>query len=172
MPSIVDIPGGTATFRDPDALAVRHRRPVQVLAGVLGQDRSQQIGQSLAAGATLDSLGLDEREYLILLRMNEATLYALLESWSIGDPLPRTADEIGDMNGIVYDALMAEAARLSLTLAGDDEQFTLAAVGDTDSPTGASAASKGPSAVVARRAPSDRKKPSGGRSTATARRSG
>ena len=168
MPVIIEIPGGTATFRDPDQLAVRHRRPVQVLAGVLGHERAQQIGQALAGGATLDSLSLDEREYLILLRMNEATLFALLESWTIGDPMPQSADDVGDMNCVVYEALMAEASRINMAA---DDGFTLAAVKDPESPTGASAGSTGRSAAVARRAPSDRKRPSGGRSTATAKRS-
>lgn len=171
MPTQVDIPGGKATFRDPDQVTVRHRRPIQILAGVLGQGRAQQITQAIAAGASLDSLSLSEREFDVLFRMNEATLFALLESWTLDAPLPRTAEEVGDMRGVVYDVLTEEASKLNAALVDADAGLTLAAIEDDDSPTGASAGSSGRSAGVARRAPSDHSKPRGGRSTGTARRS-
>jgi hypothetical protein len=140
--------------------------------GALGTQRAQQLQEAIASGgiAGLDALGLTEAEYDLLLRMNEATIYAVLESWTLEDPLPASASEVGEMQGGVFDALQIAVAQLNLT---GDERFSIEAIDDLTSPTGASAGSNAPSAkAVARRAPSDRRKPSGGRSTASAKRSG
>lgn len=168
MPT-VNIPGGTATLREPEQLKVKHRRPIQILVGSLGQARAEELQRTIAEGGirALDTLGLTEHEYELIFRMNEATLFAFLESWTIDDPLPLSADDVGDMRGDVYDALMIEAAKVRTV---PDDRFTLAAVEDLSSPTGASVGSSGRS-TGARRAPSDRKKPSGSRSTSTAARS-
>lgn len=167
MPT-VQIPGGTAVLRDASQLKVKHRRPIQVLVGSLGPARAEQMQRVIAEDGVrgLDRLGLSPREYELIFLMNEATLYAVLESWTIEDPFPQSAEDIGDMRGDLYDALMVEAAKVAVP----DDRFSLTAVEDLESPTGASVASSGRSAG-ARKAPSDRKKPSGSRSTATAVRS-
>jgi hypothetical protein len=182
MPTTVDIPGGTATLRDPDKLAVRHRRPMQVLVGVLGPARMREVAHAIQAGGVdgLHSLGLSEHEMETVLRLTDATVFALLESWTVDAPLPRSMDDVGDMDARVYDVLTAVCGRINADFiasqpVGDDGQpvdvFGPDGVEDPDSPTGASVASRGRSTVAVKRAPSDRKKPAGGRSTGTGKRS-
>lgn len=168
-------------MRSPDGLAVKHRRPMQILVSMLGPAKVRAVNAAAKNGYDMSGLGLSYDDFALVMQLGDATIYALLESWTLDAPLPRSISEVTDMPGDVYDVLTVEAMRVNAEYAatlpkdpdtGDPiDPFGLAAVEDLTSPTGASVASKGPSTAVARRAPSDRKKPSGGRSTGTARRS-
>jgi hypothetical protein len=189
LTTTVTIPGGTATLRDPGKLKVKHRRRMTVLTQEFGMARFMEImtigsaAQSINGGVlemaeVMDSMHLTPRESELMQLMNEAAVWQLLDSWTLPDPLPATADDVGEMDQGVYDVLMAECGRLqaehmAATGTGPDGQpadpFSVAMVEDLTSPTGASVASNGPSTGAGpRRVPSDRKKPSGGRRTATA----
>ena len=122
----------------------------------------------------LYNLGLTEEELDLVIRVQEATVFAWLESWTLPDPLPERAADIGRMPGVVFDALVAESGRLTRETAyrAPDgslvDPFSVDAVEDADSPTGATAGSSGPSAVAVRR-PSDHMKRRTSASTGTGR---
>ena len=182
MSSTIDIPGGQATFRGPDEITARGRRAILLLAQEIGVPRFQAITEALNDPDAAALLGQTRAERALMLTMPDATIFAHLQSWTLDRPLPETVEDVGDLPVPLYDALLAEATRISQEMIKNAprdadgqviaDRFGVGAVEDLGSPTGASVGSNGRSTgAAARRAPSDHKKPSGGRSTATARRS-
>lgn len=153
MPTTINIPGGTATLRDPEDIRVKHRRPIQVLALSMSPE-ARQVLDSAQPGSDISFGGLPEADITNLIRINEAAVYARLLSWTIPDPLPESAQDVEEMRGVVYDVLMAECVRSAADLATDGagrvvDQFSVGAVEDQGSPIGASAGLIGSSVEVA-----------------------
>ena len=116
----VDLPDGhTATLADPVNVPVRRNRPLQVIAARLGTKRFEQLKSVLGDGTTdedeaeavaqLEAMDLSESDYDALLRMTDASVYALLESWTLDRPIPDSPDALTDLPQPVYDALAAAA---------------------------------------------------------------
>ncbi|MHB1472409.1 MAG: hypothetical protein ACYCV4_02080 [Dermatophilaceae bacterium] len=138
MPTIVSIPGGTATLADPDEMTVRRRRPIQVLAASM--DRLSEItanAPGVDEAQRIASLHLTEAEIDQMSRLQDAVVLAFLLGWTLDLPLPETLEDVGDMPVGVYDALSEHTAKLGARLAAD-ETFSPAGAGDPESPTGAS----------------------------------
>jgi len=155
-PIVVPIPGGSAKLRNPSDLPERYRRPLKIITTALGGERLQQImdaaeGPEESVNDVAEKIGLDEREIELLLRMTDASIYALLDSWTLPLPIPTSVAAVQDMPGPVYDALSEQTAKhaaalmtgpgTEVTPAGDVvDTFTVDAIEDPASPTGASAA--------------------------------
>jgi hypothetical protein len=153
-PNIIPIPGGRARLRDPGTLPERYRRPLKSLATLLG-DKLEEVARSAqgpddSVARVAADVGLSETDVDRLMRLTDAVIYALLESWTLTIPVPTTLDAVQDMPGDVYDALATGTAKHAAALlsgAGTDvtpagevvDTFTVAAVEDDTSPIGASA---------------------------------
>ena len=169
MPTTVPIPGGTAVLREPKELTVDGRDEIMLSMGQLDQVSAQAVVDAIENGnpAALSQLSIDQQR--VMLKMPRAGVFAFLVSWTLPDPLPQSPADVGAMTSPVYDALRAHVdPRVSQVVTNtsrfDDPE------GDPDtSPTGAFAGSAADSRAV--KAPSDRRKPSTGRSTSTAAKS-
>ena len=181
MPTVVEIPGGTATLRDPGKPTVRDKRRASVLALRIGSDPDFAAAMGSTAGAEgtpVTSLG--DRSLDILSRTNEIRVLNLLESWTIDRPLPLWFDDLDDLPLEIYDPIDEAATRLAEEAERDApkdndgnpvDPFLHIEDPSHNSPTGASADSNVSSAVARRRTPSDRKKPTGSKSGRTAAQS-
>ncbi len=116
MSRIVEIPGGTAVLRDPDDLKIRHRRLVESAAvaasGVLARIPQDALGDGSDPEAVAEAaaaLSMTRAEADAMYELQDATIVALLERWTLPDDLP-TMETVGDMDPKVYDAL-AEATK-------------------------------------------------------------
>ena len=106
----ITIPGGTALLREREEIKVRHRRLIEA-ASVAAASAVSKLPQD---NTNLDmvqiaSLDLTAAEANSLFALQDATIIATLESWTLPDPIP-TLDTIGDLDPGLYDAV-AEATR-------------------------------------------------------------
>ena len=160
MGTEVAIPGGTAVVRAPSELRVRHRRVVESAA--------------LAAAALIQRLepGTDElpgdlsaEEAGKLLTLQDATIVASLESWTLPDPLP-TLETVGDLPVGVYDALAEATRRTGAELALRGTDFSARPIKE-ESPTEPSGSSNGSLVAEQPNPPTSSPEPAG-ESSATA----
>lgn len=141
----VEIPGGTAVFRDAEELRARdadlieaaayaaapalERLPQEALQPVEGEaeaDAAARFGEAVKeAGFSLD-------EWLLLTQMRRATIVATLESWSLPQPLPTMAT-IGDLSRDLIAALDQAIGGVPV-----QAQTDFSVDPDTESPTGGS----------------------------------
>lgn len=161
----VDVNGeqATADLRDPRTLTVRQKRPMQIIEQQLGPSRFQEIALAQAvlppltadltpeqwrevaeeAEGAMRVLQLDETEYGLLFRLTDAAIWALLASWTLVDehnqpvPLPRSVEEVGDMDGTVYDVIAIHTGSMQAERYARDG-FDLEGIEHEDSPIGAS----------------------------------
>jgi hypothetical protein len=118
----VPIPGGTADLREQTEIKVRHRRLVESASvGAATALAKLPSEQAELEAATLAELALTEAEADNLFRLQDATIVAALDSWTLPDPLPTLAT-VGDLAPEVYDAL-AEATRDLGTAIAAKEDF-------------------------------------------------
>jgi hypothetical protein len=162
-PTTVDLPDGqSAVLRDPGQLTAGQKRPLKILVQSLGARRfqevvdaqpqdlpddatdEQRVAEMEAAADRLDALRLDEREWDLLERMGDATLFALLDSWTLPQPVPDTIAGLADLRDIEYQMLSQAAGRVYAEHVKANG-FTAASVENPASPTGASEPSRGPS---------------------------
>ena len=162
MSHAVDVPGGQAILREQEDLRGRDRNLIKAAAmaassaidkmpdtvreGRREGETEEQMQARLQEDVT--SLDLTWQESLSLLELRQATVVAVLESWTVVDPatnqlrpLP-TMDTIGDLPADLYDALDAAIGGVTTAVANatdfDDNP-------DHDSPTGGSTSSDTPS---------------------------
>ena len=183
MTEVIPIPGGTATLRDTADILVAGRRAVQVTLGRLSRPAVRAI---LTAGAVADTdpelqataqaladeamKELDDEEYGRILALPDATIYALLESWTIDRPLPGNPAAVAQLPVGIYDAIYEAIQQRQVEVVDDADEFSVAAVENPESPTGASVASSA-SSTVARRRTSTPKKRTTSPNTSTGKRS-
>lgn len=172
----VQIPGGEAVLRDPRALTVRQKRPIEIIIEQLGMIRLRDIilAQSISPPegveltdaevetfardkeAGIKSLQITRTELELLFEMSDATIWALLAEWWDLDEagqrttlhdLPRSVDEIQSLPRDIYDALAEETGKLQ---AADmlKHGFDLDGIEEPASPTGASEGSTTSSEAV------------------------
>jgi hypothetical protein len=140
----ITIPGGTAVLRD--TLTVRQRRPLQVVGATLPKELVDIVDAAQAdtnGRIRLDELGLTEGTASIMFRMQDASIVAFLDSWSLTDgagapvPLP-TMDTVGDMPGDVYDAIGLAVSKRGAAEINGMGDASPDGVTDPESPTGPS----------------------------------
>lgn len=149
--STIELPGGgTAEFRAYTAMTPRQKRRIKPYALALAT-RLEVIGK--AATVTVDgrqvlsseklsgpSVTMDLREAELFTDMQDETTLSLLVGWTLPNPLPRTVDELLDVDDTtgrlgLYDALSAESGRLAGQAIANS--FSVEAIEDPASPTGA-----------------------------------
>ena len=115
MSTTVDIPGGQAVLRD--KLKQRQRRELEIAMFAIESvvEKLQTAGVKIEAGMKpqdVDTSGVKftAQEARAMLDFQDATILAFLESWTLQQPVPTTAEQLGDVDTDVYDAL-AEATR-------------------------------------------------------------
>ena len=98
----VEIPGGTAVLREREDVRVRNRRLVEnaTVAAMPALEKVNPEGEQ-------QNLSTEEADSLFALQ--DATIVALLVSWTLQEQIP-TLSTVGDMDPEIYDAL-AQATR-------------------------------------------------------------
>ena len=128
MSTSVTIPGGTAFFRDPADMRERHRRVIRTafapMAGAfekvprdiaeraVGEGDAAQAARQQAGAIVAAAMARTRLDANALLEMRDAVIVALLESWTLRDPLP-TMETLGDLPPDLYDALSEGAEPLT-----------------------------------------------------------
>ena len=168
MSTTIDLPNGhTATLRDPADQTVGQRRPMMVLISAFGEARFRELitagltddGErpvtdeekrraTATQNAVIEAMGLSETDWDLLLRTTNATVYGLLESWTLPQPVPESVADVDDIPGWASDAIAEAAVKLQADHMAANG-MTVDAVEVPDSPTGASAVSDGYSAAEA-----------------------
>lgn len=149
----LDIPGGIATLRD--KVDVRGRQALdRTLPAALGAIR--KLGQTVAdreeLGETIDEdtpaarVGLTEAETEAVQRFQNAAVVAFLKNWSLDETVPRTIDEVLDMDPDVYTVLAKATSPLAIKAVrrpatNVDSGIKKDGTPDPDSPTGPSTGS-------------------------------
>jgi len=176
MTTRVELPGGFAILRDQEELRGRDRNLIKAAAMAAGpaiekmpdavsegklEGESEEDMQA-RLGSEMGDVHLTWQESLALLELRQATVVAVLQSWSLPDPLP-TMETIGDLPADLYDALDAAIGGLPTAIAAETN---FDAQPGTKNPTGSSRSSDGPSTdgATPQLIPST---PSDGESTAT-----
>lgn len=116
MENKLELPsGGWAILREPAAVPVRLRRPVE--KALIKVSKQKDIADALTAdskNATQEEIAakvaeqLDSESMDILNDLNDCLILARVESWSFGDI---TIDKILDLPGADYSVLQTEAAK-------------------------------------------------------------
>lgn len=110
MSTTVEIPGGYAVFREPKEMKQRQRRMIETAAMTAAHVIAKlpdSVDPASTRIADIPALTRDDAEALADLQ--DATIIALLESWTLPVPLP-TLDTLGDLDVATYDALAAASA--------------------------------------------------------------
>ncbi len=114
----LEIPGGTARFREKNEIKVRHRRLVEsaavAAASALSKlpDDPEQLKQ-----LNLRELNLTRAEARALYDLQDATIIATLVDWTLSGALP-DEDTIGDLDPELYDALSYATQDVGVDIAG------------------------------------------------------
>ena len=152
----VEVPGGQALLRTARSeMTARQRRPIEVLATMVGKkvdevatasrlicdgrvvlDQSAEVddeGKQRFAGGDVE---VTRPELALIMELNDAIAMALLVSWTLDRPVPKTTDEYLDLPVDLYDSLRAHAARINAAMQAKGDGFSVDAVEDKASPTG------------------------------------
>lgn len=142
MSKIITIPGGTATIAEgPHEITERRMRPIKSLASLYGAKIDAIMALTALAveveeGETPeppDLSGFTPEDIDHLWEMQSATTWAYLLDWTLDRPLPATWRDMGDLPAALTQALDREVSKVAAV-----RLFTLDAVEDEASPTGAS----------------------------------
>lgn len=107
----ITIPGGEATVREPTDLTPRQKRRLSdaaraaapALAKLMGTDPTQPDPASVQSA--FEESSLSRADWERVRELQEATVCALLESWTLEQPLPTLAT-IGDLDTDLYTGLI------------------------------------------------------------------
>jgi len=181
MARSVEIPGGTAVLRDVSDLRERHRRQILAAVGPLakvyakipsdlireGAEQGPEGEQARAQAELIMSGLMTRQERLAMSELRDAMICALLQSWTLPQPLP-DVDTVQDLTPELYDALNSaiRGQEMDLVQRINPANFEPQPP-DRDSPFGASANSATSSSTGANRSRSTRKRPRTGASSRT-----
>ena len=124
MSRTIEIPGGSAVFRDREELRGRDQNLIQA-AAMAAAPALAQLPDSVTKAAesgdmtqvaedlTEAPMSLSRPQALALLELKECVAVALLKSWTLPIPLP-TVDTIGDLEIGLYTALCDAAGGMSM----------------------------------------------------------
>ena len=103
----VEIPGGVAHLREQHEVRTRHKQLVEAASVAAASGLRKLYGRSQEDLESLDmgELHLDLRESMAMIDLQNATIIALLSSWTLGIPVP-DMDTIGDLDPAVTEALV------------------------------------------------------------------
>lgn len=166
----VELPDGQwADLRDPDEVTTGAKRRVLIIGASLSEAMKKLQVAAEEAGGEVDptaDVGLTPEEAEGFLRMQDASIVALLAAWSYPDPLP-TLDNVTDMPSGRYDALVAASTQSAIDIANLGLDMGTGGAPDPKDRTGGSGRSGTPSkgASARKRTP---KSSTGGSRTATA----
>lgn len=142
---VVDIPGGKATLREKADMRKRHQRIVEAaaIAAAPALAQIERIGGGEAIGKRVSELQLSASEATTVFDLQDATIIAVLDSWTLPEPLP-TLDTLGDLTTELYDALAVATSELGAEVinGGNFEPSDPTAPGFTETPTTPSADSE------------------------------
>ena len=149
--STIEIPGGTATFRD-KLTTERQRRPIKVAASA-ASDAIGEVADQIVDGdvkpedVKMSDIHMDLAGAASMATFQDAVILAYLESWTLPQPLPTSIDAMLDLDPDVYDALSVEAARIYALPGPKDTSVDLEMNSPSldESPTGGSTSSVEPS---------------------------
>jgi hypothetical protein len=149
----VEVPGGTALFRERSELRGRDRNLIEAASmsavsaiSKLPEDApTREEGETDEAFAgrlakTMEGVTLTFQESLALMDLREAAVIATLSDWSLDLPLPNI-QTLGDLPVDLYEGLLAAVGGEALAMA---IPTTFDATPDRDSPIGDSRSSDGP----------------------------
>lgn len=166
----VEVPGGTAFFREPEKDAMPGRAVKLIKAAALsagsqlsdypeifeppktvkdettGEERAETDRERTARlSPRLDSLRLSVEQAMAFDTLREATVVGTLDHWTLGQKLP-TFETIGDLPNDLYEALLEAVGGVSAAQLEEDFERT----GDPSDevPTGSSGLSESPSKDV------------------------
>lgn len=169
MSTTIDIGRGhTASLRDPADMTVGQRRSLQVAISAFGEKRFNDL---IRAGltpegeapvtpeetaevntrqeVTLAQMNLTETDWDLLLRVTNASVYGVLESWSLPQPIPASPTEVDNIPAWAADAITSASAKAQAEhIVATDT--TVDGIENPESPTGASddsAQSSSPGAI-------------------------
>lgn len=134
----VEIPGGTATFRE-KLTTERQRRPIKRAAFAASSAIAKLPTERPEDGSIqelLATLPLSASEADSLLSLYDATILAFLESWTLPRPLPQSDDDLLDLESELYDALQDAASKLQSPEATADTDFSPVPKDSETAPTG------------------------------------
>lgn len=147
----VEIPGGTATFRDADDLTGRQADLIEAAMMTIaplfvrlpalerGEDETEEAFGRRADEA-FAALGLTLAESSALLECRRAMVFATLDSWTIDRPVPKSMDEVADLPRSLVSALNAAVGGRMMQVGTDYSPDV-----DPESPTEGSGSSDSPS---------------------------
>ena len=141
-----DILGGQAVFRDMEDMRGRDRNLIKAAAAaatgyfsklppeVMEPGPEGETPEEMVARTTplLEGLAFTWQENLAMLELRQATVVAMLQSWTLDRPLP-TMDTIGDLEGDLYDSLDEAIGGVTTAIA---QGVDLEPSPDPDSPFG------------------------------------
>lgn len=175
MARTIDIPGGSAVLYDKQTeINPRRKREIEIVSARLGQltDGITQAGRLLCEGDVIDDrtdklnedgtrkfpgpdLDLTEDQLRTMFRLNDVIAWALLDSWTLDRPLPKSPTEMLDIEPPeVYEALRQAAGEINAAMdtggfTADDPAVRPAdGEPDTSLPFTGSAGSPEPSAEI------------------------
>lgn len=133
MPAtVIDIPGGQATLRDPGSLTKRQKRLLESVFLRLAPAVPKFAAYAASGdGAVLPELAVSEVD--LTFELQDLAIITFLESWTLDRPVP-TADTVGDLPEDLYDALEKACSPLVLAPGPD---FSPNPSQEPGSPTGA-----------------------------------
>lgn len=141
----IDIPGGTAQLRERPDMKARQRRMVEA-AAMQAEDAMFKVSQAdrdEVTGAVI-GLHLDRDESEALIFFQDTTIVALLHSWTLKQPVPKTVDDLLDNTDVeVHEALVKATVDLGADLIQMVRGVDFDPTPDADSPTVPSSASNG-----------------------------
>lgn len=109
----VEIPGGYATLRDSASVGGRKVVERTSIAAVTAMRRvhklreDQEVDEALDENTPVQRVPYTEAEMYALQRFEFAGFIALVKHWTLDEPVPRTIDEVEDLDPDVYDPIAA-----------------------------------------------------------------
>lgn len=155
MPTTVDIPGGTAEILDRSELTARRQRAIEVIALLSAPvvKKVQAAGKAVtpdgetviapgvdpnAAEDALAAVHLTEDEAALFFKIQDASIYAHLLSWTLDRPRPETVDAVQDLPLNVYEALREAVTKATQGDPAESFEPNDASVENPNSPSGSS----------------------------------
>lgn len=153
-----DIPGGTVQLRDKEELTVAGSRAIALatrrlprktlLEATPEEQLDPETQLEVAVNESVEDatdlmgfpLGLADEDIEAAWAYNDTLLLAYLGSWTLERPLPKTRDDVAELPSDIYSGLNQAIAKHVRPAKGEDadaDEFTVDAVENPDSPTGA-----------------------------------
>lgn len=144
----VQIPGGVAILREKVTIGGRQaldRTLPAALPGIRKVIARRSEGEHIDENTAASEVGLTEAEFEGLQRFQNAAVVAFLKNWSIDETVPRTVDEVLELDPDIYTPIAKATSPLAMAAikrpATNPDSGMKDGLPDPDSPTGPSTAS-------------------------------